>query len=311
MRRKRDLLERLPSASVAIGLVLLAFAPSKWIWHFGVFTGLAVVAICLESERLDRGVVSARSRWVAAGVLLAISLFAASDAESWGLLDGSGVNWGAIPFLALTAGIALIALLLARLRPGRAARSPEAIVVAAVAVALIGATTTALAAAAFSDGWTAARQVALSVSGGKTCGITDGVQLPDAHSLERLEPWPGQATVKADRRAIASTRGSRWYRLPAEDVGVFIKGDWEHQQLVVSWGQTDEGRIRAVGSGDADLRRAQVGAIAASWWFVTEASFPARPPDADAVRVSAMAESRRLRERSPSRSRTRPGATVR
>ena len=54
-RRKRDLLERLPSASVAIGLLLLAFAPSKWIWHFGVFTGLAVVAIGLESEPIRPG----------------------------------------------------------------------------------------------------------------------------------------------------------------------------------------------------------------------------------------------------------------
>ena len=74
-RRKRDLPERLPSASVAIGLLLLGFAPSKWIWHFGVFTGLAVVVIGLESDRFDRRRVSARWRWVAAAVVLAVSLF--------------------------------------------------------------------------------------------------------------------------------------------------------------------------------------------------------------------------------------------
>ena len=60
---------------------LLAFVPSKWIWHFGVFTGLAVVAIGLESDRFDRGRVSARVRWVAAGDMLAVSLFAASDSS--------------------------------------------------------------------------------------------------------------------------------------------------------------------------------------------------------------------------------------
>ena len=110
------------------------------------------------------------------------------------------MNWDTIPFLALTGATALVALLLARLRPGRTVRSPEAIVVVAVAVALIGATTAALAAAAASsDEWTAARQVWLSVTGRDTCGIADDVQIPDAASLERLEPWPRQATVRADR----------------------------------------------------------------------------------------------------------------
>ena len=102
MGRRRDLLERLPSASVAIALLLLAFAPSKWIWHFGVFTGLAVVAIGLDPT--GSTVAASRARgWVAAGVVLAVSFFAASDVEAWGPLDGSGVNWDTIPFLALTA----------------------------------------------------------------------------------------------------------------------------------------------------------------------------------------------------------------
>ena len=225
-RRKRDLLERLPAASVAIGLLLLAFAPSKWIWHFGVFTGLAVVAIGLESDRFDRRRVSARWRWVAAGAVLAVSLFAASDVEAWGPLDGSGVNWDTIPFLALTAATALVALVVARLRGSHAIRSPEAIVVVAVAVALIGATTVALAVAATSsDEWTAARQVALSLTGRETCGIADGVRIPDASSLERLEPWAGPSTAGAAQRAIASTGESRWYRVEDERVGVFVRGE--------------------------------------------------------------------------------------
>ena len=290
-RTKRELLERLPSASVAIGLLMLAFVPSKWIWHFGVFTGLAVVAIGLESDRFDRGRVSARVRWVAAATMLAVSLFAASDVESWGLLDGS-VNWDTIPFLALTAAAALTALLVARLRPGRTVRSPEAITVVAVAAALIGATTAALAAnAASSDGWTAARQVALSVTGRDTCGIADDVQIPDSRSVERLEPWPRPMTVRADQRTIASTTGSRWYQVPDERVGTFIRGDWNNQRLVVSWGRRDGERVRVIVSRAADLRHTQTGAIGPSWWFVSETSFPERPPDADVVRTSVVTES--------------------
>jgi hypothetical protein len=231
---------------------------------------------------------------VAAGILLAVSLFAASDVESWGPLDGSGVNWDTIPFLALTGATTLGALLLARLRSGRTIRSPEAIVVVAVAVALIGATTAALAAAAAaasSDEWTAARQVWLSMSGHDTCGIADGVQIPDAASLERLEPWRRQATAHADQRAIASTRGSWWYRVPEQHVGVFIRGDWDHQRLMVSWGKRDGEHVRVIASGPADLSRAQVGAIGASWWFVTETNFPERPPDADVVRTSVTSRS--------------------
>ena len=62
---------------------MLSFAPSKWIWHFGVFTGLVVVAIGLESDRFARGA-SARPRWAAAGALLAVSLVVASDVDPWG-----------------------------------------------------------------------------------------------------------------------------------------------------------------------------------------------------------------------------------
>ena len=162
----------------------------------------------------------------------------------------------------------------------------------AVAVALIGATTAALAAAAASsDEWTAARQVALSVTGRDTCGIADDVQIPAAPSLEQLEPWARPTTANADQRAIASTRGSRWYRVPDERVGIFIKGDWDHRRLVVSWGNSDGGRVRMITSGAADLSRAQVGAIGASWWFVTETSLPERPADADAVRTSVASQS--------------------
>jgi hypothetical protein len=289
--RSRDLLERLPSASIAIGLLLLAFAPSKWIWHFGAFTGLAVVAIGLESDRFDRGHLSAHARWIAAAALLAVSLFVTGDVEAWGPLDGSGVKWDSIPYLPLTGATALVALLLTRLRRRGSLRKPEAVVVISVAAALIGTTTAALAtAAASSNEWTAARQVLSPVTGSDTCGVTDGVQIPDARSLNRLEPWPSRATARSEQRAIVSTSGPRWYRLPHETIGVFVSGVWDHKRLVVTWGRSNGKRPHVLASADADLGRAQTGAIPASWWLVSERSFPARPPDADVVRISVVGE---------------------
>ena len=64
-----------------------------------------------------------------------------------------------------------------------------------------------------------------------------------------------------------------------------------------SWsagGRSDDGRVRVISSRAADLTRAQVGAIGASWWFVTGTSFPDRPPDADVVRTSIASQSSTL-----------------
>ena len=172
--------------------------------------------------------------------MLAVSLFVASDIESWGLLDGSGVNWDTIPFLALTAAAALTALLVARLRPGRTVRSPEAITVVAVAAALIGATTAALAAnAASSDGWTAARQVGLSVTGRDTCGIADDVQIPDSRFGRTA-----RALAAADDRQSRSTDDRIHHRICGGTrcltnvLAPSSEATRNNQRLVVSWGRT-------------------------------------------------------------------------
>ena len=41
----------------------------------------------------------------------------------------------------------------------------------------------------------------------------------------------------------------------------------------------------------ADLRHTQTGAIGPSWWFLSESTFPGRPPGADVVRTSVVTES--------------------
>ena len=49
--------------------------------------------------------------------------------------------------------------------------------------------------------------------------------------------------------------------MPDQPVGVFIRGDWDYQRLVVSWGASHGEQVRVIASGPADLSRAQVGAI--------------------------------------------------
>ena len=224
------------------------------------------------------------------GAVLAVSLFAASDVESWGPLDGSGVNWDAIPFLALTAATALVALLVARLRASRAVRSPEAIVVVAVAVALIGATTAALAAAAASsDEWTAARQVGLSLTGRETCGIADGVQIPDC-GLARA----ARAVAGPSRPARPSGRSH-----PREDLGGTAwrtnapASSSEATGTTSDWWSAGVGngeQVRVIASGAADLSRAQVGADRRELVVRDGDEFPGRPSDADVVRISVRPE---------------------
>ena len=50
-RGRRDPIS-LPALSVALGLVLLAFVPSKWPWHFGALIGIGAVAVAAEVTRL-------------------------------------------------------------------------------------------------------------------------------------------------------------------------------------------------------------------------------------------------------------------
>jgi hypothetical protein len=125
-----------------------------------------------------------------------------------------------------------------------------------------------------------------SIAGSDTCGLADDLEIPDARSLERLDSWPGGPMARADQRASSSTRPSPWYRVPRETIGVYLRGDWRHRRLIVTWGRSDGDRVRELATGLADLERAQVGAIPANRWFVAEPSFPGRPAGADVVRIT-------------------------
>ena len=119
-RRKRDLLERLPSASVAIGLLLLRICPQQMDLALRRVHGARCrghwprVRPIRPGPRLGALAVGGRGRWCSR------SLSSRPRTSRRGVpLDGSGVNWDAIPFLALTGATALVALLLARLRASR------------------------------------------------------------------------------------------------------------------------------------------------------------------------------------------------
>ncbi|MGI8479868.1 MAG: arabinosyltransferase domain-containing protein, partial [Gaiellaceae bacterium] len=93
-RSPRPLLD-LPAASLGLALVLMVPTPSKWIWHFGVLTGLAAVAIAAEYSRL-REQASRRGTltpFVAAGIVTVIAGWHWSPRINWGDLDLRTLDW--------------------------------------------------------------------------------------------------------------------------------------------------------------------------------------------------------------------------
>ena len=93
-RSPRPLLD-LPAASLGLALVLMVPTPSKWIWHFGVLTGLAAVVIAAEYSRL-REQASRRGTltpFVAAGIVTVIAAWHWSPRINWGDLDLRTLDW--------------------------------------------------------------------------------------------------------------------------------------------------------------------------------------------------------------------------
>jgi hypothetical protein len=286
---RRGLVARLPTASVAVGLLLLAAVPSKWIWHFGAFTGLAAIALGFEAHRLDREHARPATRWSAALAVVAASLWAASETHPWGPLDTARLNWGAIPYAPLTLIGAAVALLAHRSQERSPIRRPESFALVGAAAALLIATTAALAAdTATARGWTTARQALGSIAGDASCGFADDLRIPVPSSLARLPAWSPTAGVRSlDRSPEGRRKGTAgerngWYRLPTGRVGVFVRGDWRRgERLRVRWGKADGRHVRFLGSGLVDLQQAAVGPVAAEARFVADSAFPRRPVGAD------------------------------
>jgi len=274
--RRRPLAAKLPASSVGLGLVLLAVNPSKWIWHFGVFVGLCSVAIGFETCRLSSFHFTRPRRVAALVVILALGLWAASDANSWGPLDTGRLDWNhsSEPFLVAVA-VAVAAVVAASLSGH--VRRPELVVLPAVAVAMAVMTVGLFAAdAVATGGWTTARQTISSLVGRDGCGV--------AASVIVARPDPRGTVIPA---SVDEHGSSTWYPTPQGAFGIFVGGNLPaHEAVDVSWGRASGGRIVPMGSGQATLDDADPGPDAARWRFVTDDRFPTRPRGADRVRFS-------------------------
>jgi hypothetical protein len=320
-RRGRPPGERLPAISVGLGLVLLALVPSKWLWHFGVFIGLGTAAAGVEVARLHEGLSSRKRsslvRPVSAVVAVLIAtIWAAlqpplSDIASGRKIPGTvtiaalSIIWALVVLLTLPAAAAL---------KGRASAARRAwhagawclplmlapiLILGTLGLALRWPTT---------PGWTYTRQNVDALIGREKCGLADDLVVPDPRSMSVLprissptQPSLATRTIRArnaggDLFAVEASSGSSslprspWYRVPigGRPVGFFLGGTWRGSGAVdVTWGRTTGRAVVPTGVGKANLAGAgNPGHEPATWRFVAQSRLPARPPEADAVRLS-------------------------
>ena len=198
----------LPAASVAGALVLLAFVPSKWQWHFGAVSALAAVAVAAEAARILREHNSV-PRWSAFRATLVLGFVGLMAIWSWAappgwlsrfdLQQGSwSTAFNGYSLLAIAA-ISAIAMALS-LRTGLGRGGLEASVgwvVAIVTLAVVGLTSAMLVRDAAATAWSPARQNLEALAGRRGCGLAS--QLPreipsldllaDRKTPVFLDPW--------------------------------------------------------------------------------------------------------------------------
>ena len=176
----------LPARSVAVALVLLAFTPSKWPWHFGALAAVGAVATAAEVARLIRvrtqpGRVPVRSI-CALVVVGAAALWSWRAPGSWSSLDLQKARWND-GFGVKGYGWMVVALILAavltirkrrRLRAGQRLDRLPAIVgwaVPVVSFAVVVVTVTILLIDAAISPWSPTRQNLEALAGGGSCGL--------------------------------------------------------------------------------------------------------------------------------------------
>ncbi|MFD6156419.1 arabinosyltransferase domain-containing protein [Nocardia sp. NPDC060256] len=193
-------------------VALMAFTPTKFTHHFGVFAGLAgavaVVAVVAVGPRSMR---SARNRTMVAAAAVAVLALALASENGWWYVAGYGVPWWDKPVavqgisagtaaLAIAVVLALIAGWFHIREPFRRTprRARQRIPVLAVAVALM------IAFEVISLGYAAVLRYPayspatsnFSALAGKPCGLADAVLVepdPNAGLLQPLSGNPGTA----------------------------------------------------------------------------------------------------------------------
>ncbi len=170
----------LPARSVALALVLLAFVPSKWPWHFGALAAMGAVATAAEVARLLRERDQPGWRTIRPVFALAavgtLGLWSWRAPGGWGLLDLQETSWRSgfnlYSFLVLVPILAMAAV--ASLRAGRERGVLEGIVgrsIAIVSFAVVGLTAAILVRDATVTAWSPARQNLETLAGRSSCGL--------------------------------------------------------------------------------------------------------------------------------------------
>jgi hypothetical protein len=284
--RKRPLPERLPAASVLLGLAIFAMAPSKWIWHFGALVALAAVAVGVEAHRLAAVKLRRIARWYLVFALVVLGLWAAKQPGIWGPIDTERLAsiyvvrpYAAAVFLGV--GVLVLASQFGWI--GRPHLSALSVVVGALLFV-----TTAMFAmdAAAPGGWSAARQVTSDFRGDDSCGVASELVLSVPTSLSSpLDVRSRRTAVEMSARQEAN-RGrahpTSWSAVSGPSIGVFIQGLRPVDRLRVTWGRTTVRGVAPLRSGYADLRQANWGYP--RWQFVAQDDFPDRPGGANVVR---------------------------
>ncbi len=189
----------LPARTVAVALLLLAFIPSKWPWHFGAFVGMAAIAATAEVARLIRERTQPGRldvRFVAAmAVLPAVVLVAWSAPGRWGAAsvlqtatwrDGfNAYTWLAVLLLVVVVAVVDRARLRRqKLRAGERLSTITGWAITLVSFAAVGVTVAILVIDAAISSWSPTRQNLEALVGGKTCGF--------AHELRGKGDLTGQ-----------------------------------------------------------------------------------------------------------------------
>ncbi len=185
-RPDRTGVSALPARSVAVALLLLAFVPSKWPWHFGAFVGIGALAAGAEVARLVRerprpGRLDLRFIATIA-VVTTVVLFVWSAPGNWAtaaVLQSATWREGfnTYTWLAVLGLVVLVAVVDRARRKRRKLPANEQLsritgwAIVLVSFAAVGVTVAILAIDAAISSWSPARQNLAALVGGETCGF--------------------------------------------------------------------------------------------------------------------------------------------
>lgn len=195
-----------PAASVAGALVLLAFVPSKWQWHFGAISSMAAIAVAAEVARMLRDY---QVRWSAVRPILVLEFVGVMAIWSWTAPGGWGSrfdlqqgSWSTVfnaySLLAIVAISAIATVLSIRAGVGRGGlEASVGWVVAIVSLAVVGLTSAMLIRDAAATAWSPARQNVEALAGHRGCGLASQLHresasldlLADRKTPVFLDPW--------------------------------------------------------------------------------------------------------------------------